>query len=142
MSAHEINSRLLPEIKRGFYNFILVNFANGDLVGHSANLNAGIEACEVVDECIGKIVDTGLLIGYTILVTGDHGKIETMYYPNGEPNPSHGLNPVPFILVTKEVTLRCKTLKKGKGLSSIAPTILKIMDIQKPQEMTGEALYQ
>jgi 2,3-bisphosphoglycerate-independent phosphoglycerate mutase len=140
MSASEITERLLPEIRRCKYDFFLVNYANGDLVGHSANLQAGIMACEVVDRCVGKIVDAGLEKGYVILITGDHGNIETMFYPDGEPNPSHGVNSVPFILISEDKNLRNRWLRKGLGLSSVAPTILKIMDIVKPIEMTGESV--
>ncbi len=136
MSAFEVTEKLLPEIRREFYDFILINYANGDLVGHSANLYAGVRAVEVVDECIGKIVEAGLSGDYTILVTGDHGNIETMFYPNGEPNPSHGTNPVPFIIISNEPELRNVKLMKGAGLSNIAPTILQIMDLSIPHEMT------
>ncbi|MCX6649744.1 MAG: 2,3-bisphosphoglycerate-independent phosphoglycerate mutase [Candidatus Bathyarchaeota archaeon] len=137
MSAPEITGKLLLEIMKGAYDFILVNYANGDLVGHSANMQAGIKACEVVDACVGKVVDAGLSKGYTVLITGDHGNIETMFYPNGEPNPSHGTNPVPFILISRD---KKHKLKKGLGLSSVSPTILALMDIPKPPEMTAESL--
>ena len=136
MSAPEITEKLVPEIKRGVFDFILVNFANGDLVGHSADMTAGIKACEIVDECVGRVVDAGLINGYTVLITGDHGNIETMFYPNGEPNPSHGTNPVPFILIGSDK----KKLKGGLGLSSISPTILTLLGIPKPSEMTAESL--
>ena len=75
--------------------------------------------------------------GYVIIVTGDHGNIETMFYPDGTPNPSHGVNPVPFIVVSDEPSLRYTELSSGLGLSSIAPTILSLMGIEKPREMTG-----
>jgi 2,3-bisphosphoglycerate-independent phosphoglycerate mutase len=137
MSAPEITSRLLPEIRRGFYDFILVNYANGDLVGHSANLKAGIKACEAVDQCVGDVVEAGLSEGYVVIVTGDHGNIETMFYPDGSPNPSHGVNPVPFIIISDEPSLRHIKLNSGLGLSSIAPTILSLIGIESPREMTG-----
>jgi 2,3-bisphosphoglycerate-independent phosphoglycerate mutase len=140
MSASEITEKLVPEISKGVYDFILVNYANGDLVGHSANMPAGIKACEVVDECLGLVVNSGLTKGYTILVTGDHGNIETMFYPNGEPNPSHGTNPVPFILITDDPRIRRVKLKTGLGLSCVSPTILKLMGVPKPPEMTAESL--
>jgi len=140
MSALEITDRLVPEIERRFYDFVLVNYANGDLVGHSANLEAGIKACEVVDECLGRVVDAGLVARYTVLVTGDHGNVETMFYPDGSPNPSHGTNLVPLILVSGEEALRGVKLRKGEGLSSVAPTILKLMGVPKPAEMTGDPL--
>ena len=140
MSAPEITERLVPEIRRGVYDFILVNYANGDLVGHSASLEAGIEAAETVDRCVGKVVDAGLGAGYVVMITGDHGNIETMFYPDGEPNPSHGLNPVPFILVSDDPELKKAGLRSGLGLSSIAPTILHLMGVERPQEMNGEVI--
>ncbi|MDP2900847.1 MAG: 2,3-bisphosphoglycerate-independent phosphoglycerate mutase, partial [Candidatus Bathyarchaeota archaeon] len=142
MSAPEITGKLLPEIAKGVYDFILVNYANGDLVGHSANLQAGIKACEVVDACVGQAVDAGLSKGYTVLITGDHGNIETMFYPNGEPNPSHGTNPVPFIVASRDPKLKKAKLREGLGLSSVSPTILALMGIPKPPEMTAERLLE
>ena len=140
MSAHAINERLINEINKQYYDFILVNYANGDLVGHSANLEAGIKAAAVVDACLGEVVEAGLAKGYVIMVTGDHGNIETMFYPDGSPNPSHGLNPVPFILVSAEPEYRDIKLEEKLGLSSIAPTILKLMEIEKPKDMTSNSL--
>lgn len=140
MSAYKITEQLIPEIRREFYDFILVNYANGDLVGHSANFEAGKMAASVVDECLGNIVATALETDYIIIVTGDHGNIETMLYPDGTPNPSHGVNPVPFILISSEKKLQQVELKKGKGLSSIAPTILDLMGLEKPREMNSETL--
>ncbi|UCH56654.1 MAG: 2,3-bisphosphoglycerate-independent phosphoglycerate mutase, partial [Candidatus Bathyarchaeota archaeon] len=139
MSAAEITERLIPEIRRGVYDFILVNYANGDLVGHSANLQAGVEACEAVDRCVGRVVEAGMGEDYVVMVTGDHGNIETMFYPDGMPNPSHGLNPVPFILISDNPELCCVKLRDGLGLSSVAPTILNLMGLEKPVEMTGES---
>jgi len=140
MSAPEITERLVPEIRKGVYDFILLNYANGDLVGHSANIPAGIKACEAVDRCVGSVVDAGLEEGYVVLVTGDHGNIESMFYPDGSPNPSHGLNPVPFILISDKSELRSIRLRDGLGLSSVAPTILELMGLRKPSEMTGETI--
>ena len=140
MSAPEITERLVPEIRRGVYDFILVNYANGDLVGHSANLEAGIKAAETVDQCVGRVVDAGLEEGYVVLITGDHGNIEVMLYPNGEPNPSHGMNLAPFILISDDPELGCVKLREGLGLSSVAPTILYLMGLKKPPMMTGDNL--
>ncbi|MFC1802596.1 2,3-bisphosphoglycerate-independent phosphoglycerate mutase [Thermoproteota archaeon] len=138
MSAYKVNKKLISEINSRKHHFILVNYANGDLVGHSANLQAGIKACETVDRCVGEVVNIGLEKGYVILVTGDHGNIETMFYQDGAPNPSHGINPVPFILISDDPYLNSCKLRKNLGLSSIAPTILYILGIKKPNEMTGE----
>jgi 2,3-bisphosphoglycerate-independent phosphoglycerate mutase len=140
MSAPEITERLVPEIRKGVYDFILLNYANGDLVGHSANIPAGIKASEAVDRCVGSVVDTSLEEGYVVLVTGDHGNIESMFYPDGSPNPSHGLNPVPFILISNESELRSVNLRDDLGLSSVAPTIIELMGLRKPSEMTGETI--
>jgi len=142
MSAMEVTEKLLPEIESGKYDFIAVNFANGDLVGHSASMEAGIKACEAVDVCVGRIVETGLGRDYVIIITGDHGNIEIMFYPNGEPCPAHGTNPVPFILISKDEKLRKAKLKKHCGLSNVAPTILEMMGLKKPPEMKGESLIE
>jgi len=142
MSAYEITGKLLPRIKGGEYGFILVNYANGDLVGHSANLDAGIKACEAVDECVGRVVESGLKESYVVLLTGDHGNIETMFYPNGEPNPAHGINPVPFILISEKPELKKAKLRDELGLSSIAPTILELVSLEKPPEMTGSCIIE
>ncbi len=140
MSAFEITDKVMKEIKTKKYDLIIINFANGDLVGHSGRLDAGIKACEVVDECVGKIVDLGLKDGYTSIITGDHGNVEIMFYPDGEVCPAHGTNPVPFCIVSKDDQLRKLKLKKDGGLKDVAPTILEIMGIKKPKEMTGESL--
>ncbi|MBS3122180.1 2,3-bisphosphoglycerate-independent phosphoglycerate mutase [Candidatus Woesearchaeota archaeon] len=144
MSAYGITSKLLEKIKSDKFDFILVNFANGDLVGHSGNLKATIKCCEVVDECVGKIVKAAIDKNYVIMLTADHGNCEEMFYPNGEPKPSHTLNPVQFMLIcgdnallngNKRNRLRNITLKKGKGLANIAPTILQLIGIKKDKEM-------
>jgi 2,3-bisphosphoglycerate-independent phosphoglycerate mutase len=140
MSAHGITEKLIQEIRRGVHDFILANYANGDLVGHSADMDAGIRAAETVDGCLGRVIDAALPAGYTVLVTGDHGNIESMLYPDGEANPSHGLNPVPFILVSDDPELEGAGLREGQGLTSIAPTILDLLELEKPSEMTGESL--
>ena len=100
-----------------------------------------MKACEVVDECLGMVVDAGLDKGYTVLVTGDHGNVETMFYPDGSPNPSHGVNPVPFILISDDEALRSVSFKKDVGLSSVAPTVLRIMNLEKPDEMDADHLF-
>jgi 2,3-bisphosphoglycerate-independent phosphoglycerate mutase len=140
MSAHGITDRVIQEIRRYVHDFILVNYANGDLVGHSANIQAGVRAVETVDACLERLIDEALVKGYTLLVTGDHGNIETMLYPDGEANPSHGLNPVPFILVSDDPELEGSGLRSGQGLKSVAPTVLDLFGLEKPREMTGESL--
>ncbi len=140
MSAYGITDKLVLEIAKEEYDFILVNYANGDLVGHSANLEAGVKAAAVVDKCLGKVVDAGLNHGYTILVTGDHGNIETMFYPDGSSNPSHGFNKVPFIIVSDKNEQESFRLIENGGLSSISPTILELMGLKKPKKMTAPSL--
>lgn len=139
MSAREVTAKVLKEIESQKYSLIIQNFANPDLVGHSGNLKAAIQACEVIDECIGKIAAKTLEMGYDLIITADHGNAEYMTYEeNGEPCPSHTKNPVICLLVSKEH--QKVTLKKGGSLEDIAPTILEIMEIEKPPEMTGKSL--
>ncbi len=140
MSAEAITSKVIPKIKHGGYDFILLNYANGDLVGHSANMRAGVKAVEVVDKCCGEVVETGLSQDYIIIITGDHGNVEAMRYPDGSNNPSHGLNDVPFILISNKDTLKHIQLLEDAGLSSIAPTVLELMNVDKPQKMISPSL--
>jgi 2,3-bisphosphoglycerate-independent phosphoglycerate mutase len=140
MSAQAITDALAHEIEGENFDFILVNYANGDLVGHSADLEAGIKAATVIDRCLGRVVDSGLSHGYTILVTGDHGNVEAMFYPDGVVNPSHGLNRVPFILISDKSDLNSVKLRENEGLSSVSPTILDLMGVEKPRVMTSQSL--
>ncbi len=142
MSAYEIVKKLIPEIRKQKYGFVLANFANPDLVGHSGNLKAAVKAVEIVDECIGKIVDESGRNGYIVIITGDHGNAEQMLYPDGSPCPSHTTNKVPFILIYANKPKLRKKLKLRNGrLIDIAPTILELLGIRKPREMTGMSLF-
>ncbi|MDD4107041.1 MAG: 2,3-bisphosphoglycerate-independent phosphoglycerate mutase, partial [Candidatus Shapirobacteria bacterium] len=132
MSAPEVCQKVLENI--GNYDFILVNFANADLVGHSGKFEAVKKACEVVDQEVEKIVDKGLENDYVIIVGADHGNAEHMLYDNGEVDVSHGFDPVKFSFVGLEAQV------KDGGLKDVAPTILEILGIEKPVEMTGESL--
>jgi len=132
MSAPEVCQKVLENI--GKYDFILVNFANADLVGHSGKFEAVKKACETVDDCVGKIVDKGIENNYVVIVGADHGNAENMLYENGEVDVSHGFNPIKVSFVGIE-----RRVKDG-GLKDIAPTILDIMGIEKPTEMAGESL--
>ncbi len=141
MSAYELTDKLLNEINKEKYEFILVNYPNPDLVGHSGNLEATIKACEVVDECVGKVVSLALSKNYVIILTSDHGNAENMIDEQGRPDPSHGMNKVKFYLISKDEDLMNVKLKENKGLKDIAPTILKLMEIEKPKEMDGQPLF-
>ncbi len=135
MSAFEVRDAILPKIKEEQPDFICLNFANPDMVGHTGDLQAAIKACETVDQCVGSIIDAALENEYKIIVIADHGNCETMVNPDGSPNTAHTINPVPLILVDGEIT------PIGDGvLGDIAPTILKLMSVDIPEAMTGKSL--
>jgi len=139
MSAKEITSALLKEMDKKDYKLIVLNFANGDLVGHSGDLKATIKSVETLDECVGKIIPAAIRHGYNIILSADHGNAEyKIYEKTGEECPSHSLNPVIFILISDKYK-KAKLKAKG-GLQDIAPTILDIMKLKKPKEMTGNSL--
>ncbi len=135
MSAYEIRDKIIPELKTKKTDFICLNFANPDMVGHTGVLDAAIKACEVVDECTQKVVETAINNDYSILLIADHGNCEVMINADGSPNTSHTINPVPVILIDNDI----KSIKNG-NLGDIAPTILKLMGITKPELMTQEPL--
>jgi len=136
MSAYPLTDALMPEIKKGEASFICLNYANADMVGHTGIWDAAIKAVETVDKCVEKVITTGLENGYTIFLTADHGNADYMINEDGTPNTAHTLNPVPFFIIDKNWR---GIIKKGK-LSDIAPTILTIMALPIPKEMTGEIL--
>ena len=135
MSAFELKDALVPELKEGKVDFVCLNFANGDMVGHTGVMAAAIKACEAVDKCVKEVVEAALENNYTTLIIADHGNCETMINPDGSPNTAHTTNPVPIILVDKEL----KTIHDGV-LGDLAPTILELMGIEKPEVMTGKSL--
>lgn len=139
MSAYEIAEEAVKQISKRKFDFIVVNFANCDLVGHSSIKKAIIKCVEVVDECTAKIVDVALKNKYNVIVTADHGSAEDKLYPDGKLKPAHSCNPVNFILVSKDKKLRKVKLKLG-GQKDVAPTILEIMGLRKPKEMSGKSL--
>ncbi len=138
MSARKIAATLMDTIPKEIYDLIVVNFANGDMVGHTGVLEAAIKACEVVDECVGKITEAFRKTGGAVIITADHGNAEVMRLPDGNPATAHTTNPVPFYLV--DDSNKAKSLKKGI-LGDVAPTILKLMSIKQPREMTGHSLF-
>jgi len=135
MSAYEIRDAIVDKIERDQPNFICLNFANPDMVGHTGSMEAAIKACEVVDSCTQKVVETALKHQYACLIIADHGNCETMVNPDGTPNTAHTTNPVPVILVDQEH----KPIEDGI-LGDIAPTILKLMGLQQPAAMTQKPL--
>ena len=135
MSAFELTAALCPELEEGTVDFVCLNFANGDMVGHTGIMDAAIKACEAVDTCVQKVITTALANGYTTLVIADHGNCETMINPDGSPNTAHTTNPVPFILVDND-----QIAVHDGVLGDIAPTILELMGIEKPKVMTGNSL--
>jgi 2,3-bisphosphoglycerate-independent phosphoglycerate mutase len=137
MSAYRVTEEVLSRIRSKKYDFIVLNFANMDMVGHTGVLAAAVQACETVDQCIGKIVPQVRAQGGVALITADHGNSERMIDDNGGVHTAHTVNPVPCILVDE--TRRDARLRAGR-LGDIAPTILQIMGIAKPQEMTGVSL--
>lgn len=136
MSAYQVTEALLPEIKNKTADFICLNYANADMVGHTGVWQAAIKAVETVDKCVEQIVTAGLENGYTIFLTADHGNSDYMINEDGSPNTAHTLNPVPFFIIDKEWK---GTIKPGK-LGDIAPTILTMMELPVPAEMTGDIL--
>ena len=135
MSAFEVRDAIIPELEKETADFVCLNFANPDMVGHTGSMPAAIKACETVDACAREVIETGLKHGYTTLVIADHGNCDTMVNPDGTPNTAHTTNPVPLILVDPER----KTIHPGV-LGDIAPTILKIMGIPQPELMTRKSL--
>jgi len=136
MSAYEVTDKVLEAIDSDKYNCIILNYANPDMVGHTGNLDAAVKAIETIDECVGKVVDLINQKEGVLLITADHGNAEQMIdYKTGEPHTAHTTNPVPLVVVGMENV----TLKAGK-LADLAPTMLDIMGLAKPDEMTGESL--
>jgi len=135
MSAYELRDALVAELKKGEVDFVCLNFANGDMVGHTGVMEAAIKACEAVDVCVHDVVTAALENDYTTILIADHGNCETMINPDGSPNTAHTTNPVPIILIDKD-----KIKVRNGILGDIAPTILKLMGIEQPEVMTQKAL--
>ncbi len=135
MSAYEIKDAIVPELNKKEVDFVCLNFANGDMVGHTGVMPAAIKACEAVDACVKDVVTTALKNDYTTIIIADHGNCETMINPDGTPNTAHTTNPVPLVLVDKDI----EEIKDGI-LGDVAPTILKLMGIAQPKVMTQHSL--
>ena len=138
MSAYEVTDKVIEAIEKDYYDCVILNYANTDMVGHTGNLEAAIKAVEAVDECVGKVVKLVEEKGGNLLITADHGNAEQMIdYATGEPHTAHTTNPVPLILVTQNEKIKLRT---GGKLADLAPTMLDLMNLKKPEEMTGESL--
>ncbi|MDT7830961.1 2,3-bisphosphoglycerate-independent phosphoglycerate mutase [Flavobacteriaceae bacterium S356] len=135
MSAYEIRDAIIPELQKGDVDFVCLNFANGDMVGHTGVFDAAVKACETVDICTKDVISAALKNGYTTLLIADHGNCETMINPDGTPHTAHTANPVPIILIDPEL----QHIKNGI-LGDIAPTILDLMKVKQPVEMTQQTL--
>jgi 2,3-bisphosphoglycerate-independent phosphoglycerate mutase len=136
MSAYDITNAIIPELENETADFICLNFANTDMVGHTGVFEAAVKAAEVVDSCIEKVATTAYEHGYAVFILADHGNSDVMINPDGTPNTQHSTNLVPFIVMDKDHTWN---LKPGK-LGDVAPTILKVMGVEIPEIMTGDIL--
>ncbi len=135
MSAFELTDALVEDLKKQEADFVCLNFANGDMVGHTGIMEAAIKACEAVDKCVKNVIETGLENGYSTLLIADHGNCETMINPDGSPHTAHTTNPVPVILVDPDAT----EIHDGV-LGDVAPTILKMIGVEQPKTMTCTSL--
>ncbi|MBA5792323.1 2,3-bisphosphoglycerate-independent phosphoglycerate mutase [Flavobacterium sp. xlx-214] len=135
MSAYDLKDALIPELNKKEADFIVINFANGDMVGHTGSMEAAIKACETVDICTQQVVEAAIANDYSVIILADHGNCETMYNEDGSPNTAHTTNPVPVILIDKEI----KQINNGV-LGDIAPTVLKLIGVNQPNVMTGKNL--
>ncbi len=136
MSAFQVTDTIVEEINKQSADFICLNFANADMVGHTGVWEAAVKAVETVDACVMRVVNAALHNGYTIFLTADHGNADFMINADGTPNTAHTLNLVPFFIINNDFK---GAVKDGK-LGDIAPTILHFMDLPVPKEMTGNLL--
>ena len=137
MSANEVTETFLKQLGTGKFGVFIVNYANPDMVGHTGDMAASVMALETTDRCLGKLVGAVLEKDGTVLITADHGNVDEMRDEEGRVHTAHTTNPVPFILIMKDVA--GVALRDG-GLRDIAPTILQLLHIPKPAEMTGDTL--
>ena len=135
MSAYEVKDKLIEELDSGEFDVVIVNFANCDMVGHTGIIPAAISAVETVDECVGEVYDKVLELGGTMLITADHGNAETLLDEEGNPFTAHTTNVVPLIVTNSHIAL-----KEGGKLGDLAPTILTLLGLEVPEEMTGNVL--
>ena len=136
MSAYLVKDKLVAAIKEEKYDFIVVNYANGDMVGHTGVYPAIQKAVETIDACVKDTVEAAKAADYEVIIIADHGNADHAINADGTPNTAHSLNPVPFVYVTTD---KNATVENGR-LADVAPSILKIMDLPQPKEMTGNCL--
>ena len=137
MSAYEVKDALVGALSSRRFDFIVLNFANGDMVGHTGVYDAIVKAVKAVDQCAGEVIDTAVKNGYEVVVIADHGNADNAINPDGTPNTAHSLNPVPIIVVSDRVA----SVKNGV-LADVAPTVLALMGVPQPAEMTGHSLVE
>ena len=135
MSAYEVTEKVLEAIKSEKYDTIILNYANCDMVGHTTVYDAAVKAVEVVDECVGKVADAVKAVGGTIILTADHGNADCVFDENGNPFSAHTTSPVPFLITKEDVELH-----ETGNLGDIAPTLLELLGIEKPVEMSGKSM--
>ncbi len=135
MSANEVCDKVCEQIESGKYDVVILNFANCDMVGHTGIFDAAVKAVETVDRCVGRVADSTLKMGGVMLLTADHGNADRMLDTDGSPFTAHTTNPVPFAVIGKDCTLR-----DGGKLCDISPTIIKLLGLKQPEEMTGKSI--
>jgi 2,3-bisphosphoglycerate-independent phosphoglycerate mutase len=135
MSAPELTDKIVPELENGTADFVCLNFANPDMVGHTGVFSAVVKALETVDACLRRVVEAGRKHNYSFIIIADHGNADYMVNPDGTPNTAHTTNPVPCILIDDRYT----QIYNGR-LADIAPTLLQLMNVAAPKEMTGNVL--
>lgn len=137
MSAYEVKDKLVEALNSGKFDFVALNFANGDMVGHTGVYEAIYKAVQTVDQCVSEVVEAAKKNGYEVIIIADHGNADNAINPDGTPNTAHSLNPVPIIVVSDRV----KNVESGV-LADVAPTILSLMGLPQPAEMTGHSLVE
>lgn len=140
MSAYEVTDKVLEELSTGTYDAMILNFANCDMVGHTGVIPAAVKAVHAVDECVKKVVDKILSMGGSLLLTADHGNADKLLDSDGSPFTAHTTNPVPVVLISADENYRHVTLRKDGILADLAPTLLEVMGLPIPEEMTGKSL--
>ena len=141
MSAFEVADIVFGRLDSNKYDVMVINFANPDMVGHTGVLEAAIKAAEAVDQCVGKILDKVKSMGGTAIITADHGNFETMWdFETNQPFTSHTTGDVPLVVFDERY--KGRKLRQGGRLADVGPTLLEMMELSKPEEMTGESLFE